>query len=217
MRHLIYFLVVANLAFFLWHTVQGTIVVETESVLPPLPEGVHSLVTLEERETAQAAEIETLTKSEPPGAGSSISCYLLGPFYLAAEMQVVEERLNQSGYRPEQSTTENEIEIGYWIYLPEMEREEAQEIAELFDSENDREYFIGKDNVIALGAFKELTRAEIRLEDVRRYGIDPVLEPRYRTETVHWLEFEDPGDEGVDLTLITEGFPDLRAQQRVCE
>lgn len=217
MRHLIYFLVVANLVFFLWHTIEGTTVVETEAMLPPLPDGVHSLVTLEERETAQAAEVESITGSEPPGAGISTSCYMLGPFYLATEMQAVEERLNQLGYKPEQSTAEEEIEIGYWIYMPAMEHEEAQEIAALFDSKNDREYFIGKDNVIALGAFKELTRAEIRLEDVRGYGLDPVLEPRYRTETVHWLEFEGPGDEGVDLTAITEGFPDVHTQQRACE
>jgi hypothetical protein len=217
MRHLIYFLVVANLVFFAWHAIQGTTGVETEAVLPPLPDGIDSLVTLEERETAPAADIEALTGSEPPGAGISASCYMLGPFYLVAEMQAVEERLNQSGYKPQQSTTEDEIEIGYWIYLQAMEREEAEEIAALFDSENDREYFVGKDNVIALGAFKELTRAEIRLEDVRRYGLDPVLEPRYRTETAHWLEFEAPADEGVDLTAITEGFPDVRTQQQVCE
>jgi hypothetical protein len=217
MRHLIYFLVVANLVFFAWHAIQGTTGVETEAVLPPLPDGIDSLVTLEERETAQAADIESLTGSEPPGAGVPIGCYLLGPFYLAAERQAVEERLNQSGYKPQQSTTEEEIEIGYWIYLPAMEREEAEEITALFDSENDRDYFIGKDNVIALGAFKELTRAEIRLEDIRKYGLDPVLEPRYRTDTVHWLEFEDTGDGGVDLTAITEGFPDVRTQQRVCE
>lgn len=217
MRYLIYLLILANLAFFLWHTIQETTGVVAEPVLPPLPDGIHSLVTLEEREAAQAAELESLTGSEPPGAGMSINCYMLGPFYLAAEMQVVEERLKQSGYKPEQSATEDEVESGYWIYLAGMDREEAEEIAMLFDSKNDREYFIGKDNVIALGAFKELTRAEIRLEDVRKYGIDPVLEPRYRTETVHWLAFEGPGDEGVDMTAITEGFPDVRTQQRVCE
>jgi hypothetical protein len=217
MRHLIYFLVVANLAFFFWHAIEGRTVGETEAVLPPLPDGMHSLVTLEEREAAQAAAIESITGSEPPGAGISISCYMLGPFYSAAEMQAVEERLNQSGFKPVQSASEENVETGYWIYLPAMGRDAAEEIAILFDSKNDRDYFIGKDNVVALGAFKELTRAETRLEHVRRYGLDPVLEPRYRTETVHWLEFEGSGDEGVDLTAVTEGFPDVRTQQRVCE
>lgn len=217
MRHLIYILVLANLVFFLWHTIQGTTVVETEVGLPPLPDGVHTLVTLKERKAAPAAKIEALTGSEPPGAGISISCYMLGPFYSGTEMQAAEERLKQSGYKPEQTTTEEEIETGYWIYMPAMEHDEAQEIAELFDSKNDREYFIGKDNVIALGAFKELTRAEIRLEEVQEYGLDPVLEPRYRTETVQWLKFEGPDDEGVDLSAIMEEFPDVRTQQRVCE
>jgi hypothetical protein len=217
MRHLIYFLVVANLIFFLWHTIEGTTVGEFETVLPPLPAGVESLVTLEERAAAQAANIESVTGSEPPGAGIAISCTMLGPFYSAADMQVVEARLTRSGHSPVPNTSEEKVVIGFWLYLPEMSSETAQEITALFDSKNDREYFVGKDNLIALGAFRELSRAELRLEKVRKYGLEPVLEPRYRTDTVHWLGFTDPGDAGVDLAAITEGFPDVEMQRRACE
>ena len=45
MRHVIYFLVVANLVFFLWHAIQGPTV--GEPGLPALPANVKLLVTLE--------------------------------------------------------------------------------------------------------------------------------------------------------------------------
>ncbi|MFV1972980.1 MAG: hypothetical protein ACC648_04610 [Thiohalobacterales bacterium] len=217
MRHLIYFLVVANLIFFLWHAIQGTTVGESGTVLPPLPAGVESLVTLEERATAQAAKIESVTGSEPPGAGLVLSCTMLGPFYSAADMQVVEARLIRSGHSPVPNTSEEKVGIGYWLYMPEMSSETAQEITALFDSKDDREYFVGKGNLIALGAFRELSRAELRLEKVRNYGLEPLLEPRYRTDTVHWLGFPGPGNADVDLAAITAGFPDVEIQQRACE
>jgi len=217
MRQLIYFLVVANLGFFLWHALQGTALVEPEPVLPPLPAGVKPLVTLEEREAARAAELESITGSQPPGAGIVLSCHRLGPFYAAADMQAVAAQLHESGYTPEQVTSENRIRIGYWIYLPAMGVDKAQEVAELLDSEHDKEYFIGKDNVISLGAFKQRSRAEIRLATVHKYGLDPLLEPRYRTNTVYWLKIEGLDGKAEVLEAIKRQHPGVDMQIRVCE
>lgn len=217
MRHLIYFLLVANVVFFFWHEIQGTPTGEPGVVLPSLPAGVESLVTLQERAAAQAASVESVTVSEPPGAGIALGCAVLGPFVSVEDLQAVEARLTASGHSPVAETAEEQVRIGYWVYLPEMSRAEAQEYIELFDSMNDREYFVGKDNLIALGAFRELERAEIRLERVRSYGIEPVLEPRYRTDTIHWLQLPDPGSAGADLAVFTEGYPDVHMLQRACE
>ena len=213
MRHVIYFLVVANLVFFLWHAIQGPTV--GEPGLPALPANVKLLVTLEEREAALAVDVDAVTETQPPGAGETISCQMLGPFFSVVEIQSVEERLNQAGYRTEQYDFEENEVIGYWIYLPAMERDKAKEIGTMLDSKKDREYFIGKDNLISLGTFKELSRAEVRLAAVRKYGLDPTLEPRFRL--AHWLNIEDPGGKDVDLALIEKEFPDVHMQQRVCD
>jgi len=214
MRHLIYLLVVVNLVFFLWHAIQGPAVNEVERELPPLPAGVRPLVTLQERE--QAA-IEAATAAEPPGAGMPLACQSLGPFLTAAKLQAAQDRLEAAGYPGKQRTSEMDVQIGYWVYLPAMETGEAQAVAQLLDSQDDKEYLIGKDNVISLGAFKERSRAEIRLKSAREHGLDPLLEPRYRKRTVHWLDIDGPPVAGGELPLIIREFPDIQLQARACQ
>lgn len=214
MRHLIYLLVVANLAFFLWHAIQDPAVNGAEQELPPLPEDVRQLVTLEERE--QSAP-EAVTIAQPPGAGTPLACQSLGPFLSTGSLQTAKARLEQAGYPSEQRTAEMDVEIGYWIYLPAMESDKAQEITKLLDSKQDREYYIGKDNLIALGAFKEMSRAEIRLESVRKHGLDPVLEPRYQARTVHWLDIDGSKITDGELPALMTEFPDVQLQARACQ
>lgn len=213
MRYLIYLLVMANLGFFLWYATQDPAVNEAEQELPSLPKGVRRLVTLEERE--QAAP-EAVTAAQPPGAGLTLACQSLGPFLSTGSLQTAKARLDQAGYPSEQRTSEMDVEIGYWIYLPAMESDKAQEITRLLDSKQDREYYIGKDNLIALGAFKEMSRAQIRLESVRKHGLDPVLEPRYKARTVHWLDIDGPKITDGELPAIMKELPDVQLQGRAC-
>ena len=213
MRHLIYLLVVVNLVFFLWHAIQGPAVKEAERELPPLPRGARPLVTLEERE--QAA-IEAVTAAQSPGAGMPLACQSLGPFLSTAYLQTARARLEEAGYPSEQRTDKMDVEIGYWVYLPPMEIDEALEIARLLDSKQDREYYIGKDNLISLGAFKEKSRAEVRLKSARKYGLDPLLEPRYQKRTVHWLDIDGSKIAAGELPAIMREFPDVRLKARAC-
>ena len=220
MRHLIYLLVVANLALFLWHAVQDSSDGVQERALPPLPPGVRPLVTLEERERARAAgtsPVESMTASQPPGAGMPLTCSMLGPFLATAEIEPVSERLAELGYQAERRTTEEKNRIGYWIYLPAMEREKALEITRMLGDKGDREYYIGKDNLVALGAFRDMSRVEKRLKRVRELGLDPVVEPRYRKNTVYWLDLEGLNLDAGDLEAIATEFPDIQLQGVACQ
>ncbi|UCC55725.1 MAG: hypothetical protein JSU75_10285 [Gammaproteobacteria bacterium] len=214
MRHLIYLLVVANLVFFLWNAIQDPVVNEAGQELPPLPDGVRKLVTLEERE--QAA-VEAVTAAEPPGAGMPLACQTLGPFLSIGDLQAAKARIDQVGYASEQRTSETDVKIGYWIYLPAMKSDKAHEITRLLDSKQDRDYYIGKDNLIALGAFKEISRAQIRLKKLRKYGLDPVLEPHYQTRSVHWLDIDGSGSTDGVLSAIIRDLPDVQLQARACQ
>lgn len=220
MRHLIYLLVVANLVVFLWHAVLERGDEARERALPPLPAGVRTLVTLEEREQARSGDgadnLESLTASQPPGAGLPLTCTMLGPFLTSAEMEPVSERLAELGYRTEPHTTEEQTRIGYWIFLPPMEREKALEITRMLGDKGDREYYIGRDNLVALGAFREMARVEKRLKRVRELGLDPVVEPRYKTHTVYWLNLEGLNPEAADLETIAGEFPDIQPQGVAC-
>ena len=141
-----------------------------------------------ELEPEPVAGIETLTELQPPAAGVPLNCYSLGPFMAENELGETTARLDAMGLEATRRSEEREIQIGYWIYLPAMPRVEALEYKAKLDKHKDKEDFIGKDNVLSLGAFREKSRADRRMRQVRKIGIKPVMEPRYKTRDVFWLD-----------------------------
>ena len=166
MRHVVYMLVVVNLVFLGWNIFQSQTAMQLERDSPALSETAVPLVTLQEKEQAAADEIsviDAITSNEPPGAGAGLVCQTLGPFFARDVMQATEAKLAAMGMEPQQRESERKHPIGYWVYLPEMERGESLRLAQILDDHSDKEYFIGKGNIISLGAFKEMSRARIRL------------------------------------------------------
>lgn len=221
MRQLIYILVVVNLAFFLWQVFQSDADTLTARVLPPLPAKARTLVTLDERAKKNpqsgVSDIDALTTRKPPGAGALLNCLVLGPFLAIAERDENEQRLVAMGLEPRRRSTEEQEQIGYWIYLPAMEHEDALKITRMLDEKRDKEYFIGRENIISLGAFKERSRADIRMKKVRKYGIEPILEPRYKTRTLHWLDIEKPASREGDLQALKSEFSVIGLQEAECK
>jgi len=219
MRHVVYLLVVVNLVFLGWSIFQSQSVRQVERNLPPLPETVVQLVTLQEKEQAAAEEasvIETVTENEPPGAGVSLVCQTLGPFLAREAMQEMEAKLVTMELEPQQRETARQRPIGYWVHLPEMERAEARRQAQILDDHNDKEYYIGKDDVLSLGAFQDMNRAKKRLKRVRKLGLDAQLETRYRTVAEYWLDFQLESAAGEQLTGLVADDPDVWLQDRAC-
>jgi hypothetical protein len=219
MRHVVYLLVVVNLAFLGWNIFQGQPARQVGHDLPPIPDTARPLVTLQEQEQAAADEVsalEAMTGNEPPGAGAGLLCQTLGPFLALDAMQAAEKKLVAMELEPQQRESARQHPIGYWVYLPEMERAEARRLAQILDDHNDKEYFIGKDNVLSLGAFQDMSRAKIRLKRVRKLGIEPRLETRYRTAAEYWLDFQAESAVGEQLTGLVAGNPDVWLQDRAC-
>jgi hypothetical protein len=168
--------------------------------------------------TSDISQVETLTKSEPPGAvAPPLSCHVLGPFTDDLEMKSVENRLDQLGYQPRERTSDIRVESGYWVYLPAMEREEALRITRILKQHNDTDYLIVKDNAISLGAYDSPSRADIRLKMLRKYGLEPVVESRYVTRSVTWLDLEQRDKERAVLNTIRGEYPDVEVKETVCE
>jgi hypothetical protein len=164
--------------------------------------------------TAEITRVEALTKSEPPGAvAPSSNCHVLGPFPDEPETKAVETRLNQLGYNPRERTSEIQVEAGYWAYLPAMEREEALRITRMLEDNKDRDYLIVKGNAISLGAYDSRSQVDMRLKMLHKYGLEPVVEPRYVTRTAHWLDLELLDDERAVLDTIRGEYPDVQAQE----
>ena len=216
MRHVVYLLLVVNLVFLGWNIFQSQSI-RHERELPPIALTARSLVTLQERELAAAegvTAIDTLTGNEPPGAG--LVCQTLGPFMALDAMQAVADKLDSMELAPQQRETTRRRPIGYWVYLPEMEDKEVRRLTQILDDHSDKEYYLGRDNVLSLGAFKDMSRAKTRLARVRKLGIEPRLETRYRTEAEYWLDIEVKPVAGGALAKLLAEDPDVWLQDRAC-
>ncbi len=240
MKHLLYLLVVVNLVYFSWHMLQGMSDEEAARELPPLPPDTRRLMTLQELQNRQqkqapggstvtqpssragsrsgsgsVAAIQTLTGQQPPGAGVPLTCYSVGPFMTETELNAAAARADKLDLESSQHREAAEVQVGYWIYLPAMLREEALDYKARLDKHKDKEYFIGKDNVISLGAFKEKSRANKRMKDLRKIGIKAVLEPRYKTRDVFWLDLADDVSEA-DRNRLSSGVSGASIKQQAC-
>jgi len=221
MKYLVYLLVLANVAYLGWniHLIQkeGEVVRE----LPALPAGVTPLVTLHELEMRQehvedVSGVDELTTLQPPGAGVAPGCQTIGPFLVMEDSQGVSEELRRQGFQARLRTTETQKPNGFWVYLPSMKREQVLQAVKTLEENRDREYYVGKGNFVSLGAFNEMSRAEIRLEQVRKLGFDPLLETRYQTSSEYWLDIEAHTPLADELNAVMQEHPGVKLRDTAC-
>ena len=160
--------------------------------------------------------VESLTRLQPPGGGGAITCRTLGPIVAVAQLKSLSGKLDAMGLEPRHRTSEKREAQGYWVYLPAMKYSDAQEIKRKLDQHKDTEYYIGKDNFISLGAFRGKSRAEVRLRQARELGLEALLEPRYKIQTVHWLDIDRQTGSAVDLGPLMDEYPAVGLQERAC-
>jgi len=219
MRHLVYLLLVTNLVYFGWNVFESRSFSEAERQLPPMPPTASSLVTLQEREAAGAddvSSIEDLTVGQPPGAGAAVLCQALGPFLAVDELQAAEARLHELGLQPTQRELQSKKLTGYWIYLPAMSREEVQAALEILKKHKDKEYYVGKKNFISLGTFGGMSRAERRLKEVRKMGLDAILQERFSSQSRWWLDIQSDGSATEQLNRLVEDRSELQLVELAC-
>ena len=227
MRHLVYLLLVANLVYFGWNVFESRSMIEAERPLPPLPATVSPLVTLQEREAEESVMveesvmddvsiIEDLTEEQPPGAGAVVLCQALGPFLALDELQAVENRLVHLGLQPTQRELQGKKLTGYWVYLPAMSQEEVQSVLAILKKHKDKEYYVGKKNFISLGTFRGMARAERRLKETRKMGLDAILQERIVTQSSWWLDIQSDGSATEELNSLVEARPDLQLVDLAC-
>ena len=239
MKHLLYLLVIANLVYFSWHMLQGEEGDGARDELLQVPPDTRRLMTLQElqqqrekqespaetdspvddRAEAQGEEvlagIESLITQQPPEAGIPLTCYSIGPFMSDREAEAAADILGKLELEAGRRSEEREVKIGYWVHLPEMSREKNLEYKAKLDKNRDKEYFIGRDNVMSLGAFKDKSRADRRMRQLRKIGIEAILEPRYRMREVTWLDLAVGLSETGHEQLVSE-LPESDIQPRAC-
>jgi len=193
---------------------------ESAPELEPVPEPESDLESVPEPELLEPGEdlamIESLNELQPPSNGGAIGCQTLGPIMAVAQLRSLDGKLGELGLEPRRRTTGDQKAIGYWVFLPAMERSQALEIKARLDKHKDKDYYIGKDNLISLGIFKVKSRADVRLGQVRKLGLEAVLEARYRKDTVHWLDIDRQSGDALDLGAVLEEYPGISLQEQAC-
>jgi hypothetical protein len=220
MRYMIFLLVTMNCAYFSWQVFLYDPDKPVERSLPPLPPDVKRLVKLTENNArqppAETRQIETLTETQPPGAVMPLSCQALGPFLAESGLKAFEKRLDRLGVTARSQTRYQREQVGYTVLLPVREYEQAVQIKRRLEKENITVNFVGMDNVLSLGAFRDRSLAEKTLARAQRLGFAPRLEPGYAKRSSYWLVFQRRDNQNESLAGLARKNSDLRVEEMAC-
>jgi len=220
MRYVIYLLVVMNGAYFTWQFFLNVPDEPHERLLPPLTHDVRQLVTIEERDarqsTSETRKIERLNTTQPPGAILPLSCQALGPFLAESELKQFEQRLDRLGLTAKTRTRYQREQVGYTVLLPSAGYEESLQNKRRLEKANITVSFIGVNNVLSLGAFRDKSRAEKILARAQALGLEPHIEPGYAKRSTYWLVIQGHEDQDERLEGLARKYSDLRVDNMAC-
>ncbi len=168
---------------------------------------------------AEEVESDAVEEESPPPPPERI-CQTIGPLMKTDDVNHIAQRLESQGFAARQRSGKVRQPSGYWVYLPAMPAADARRIVSDLDSKGMTDYFIGKQNYISLGIFRRKDQAQVRLEQVTAFGYGAVLDQRYRTRTVHWLDVEEAGQPLLASSVwqqIQAQHADIRVQRVSCE
>lgn len=243
MKYLVYLLLGLNVLYFAWIQTQPAPVPPPLQV-KPLPSGVESLVLLSERSRAarfagtpatatgeaeavdQAPVPESVTPSSAAREGLPASrikpvCRTLGPLTTAEVAIRLRDRLSVQDFAATLREGEIEIPSSYQVYLPATTSGKAREVVSTLEAAGMTDYFVGRRNRISLGIFSSKSKALVRREAIRKLGYDAMLNTRYKTSKVYWIDTEEktdhPPESPVDWQQLTSDYPEVKVQQVSCE
>ena len=107
-------------------------------------------------------------------------------------------------------------QVGYTVLLPSMDYEEALQIKHRLEKENIEANFVGRDNVLSLGAFRDKSLAEKTLARAQELGLEPRIEPGYAKRSSYWLVFQGQDAKDEDLAGLTRNRSGLRLEDMAC-
>jgi hypothetical protein len=220
MRYVIFLLVAMNCAYFSWQVFLNGPDKPVKRSLPRLPLDVGRLVTLGEKDARHppsvTREFEDLIATQPPGAVLPLSCQALGPFLAESELKQFEKRLDRLGLTARPQTRYQREQVGYTVLLSPSGYEEALQSKRRLEKENITANFIGVNNVLSLGAFRDKSRAEKTLARAQALGLDARIEPGYAKRSTYWLVIQGRDNQDEGLTGLTRKYSDLRVEDMVC-
>lgn len=241
MKYLVYLLLGLNIAYFAWYQTQPPRALPVSQVAP-LPANVVPLVLLSERSLARPPESEPTVLPDDADLALNTSpdsvlpepeneetvavieappvCRTIGPIEAYEEATGLQSQLTQQGLQAALREGEIQAPSSYQVYLPAMSSKQAREVVKTLKAAGMNDYFVGRRNRISLGIFSYKGKARVRQHDVRQLGYDAILDVRYKTRKVYWIDIEESDrtlEEVEGWQQVVERHPKIQAQQVSCE
>lgn len=205
MKWIIYALLLANLAFGLWHfRSQETTSTSQES----RDDDNLRLVLVKEYLAQQANQPSPEQHVEKELAAR---CYTLGPFKSKDDANAVRDQLTAVGLGAKRRMSKDNTRKGLWVLLPpEASRQEAKQSINQLKEKGIKDYFLvvtgEQANAVSLGVFAQSDSAQRRFEEIKELGFSPKIQAVDLPLREYWLDWP------VDQTLLPEVLEKIRKQ-----
>ncbi len=237
MKWMVYFLLLANVAFFArqYHQMSNAPPPPQQAVRPY--DHVNRLLLISETSADKLRARISASKPVPPDAVEAPpesklpppttaaitvqNCYSVGPLEEDTQIAAIRDWLVAMGGDPVLRLDERRELERYWVYFPplpsqeeavrEVERMRAQGIEDVIAvTKGDMA------NSISLGVFSRRRSLERRLQELEALGYDPLVMPRYSTEKVSWFDVRFEQGERLTPNDLGARFPDVELSKANC-
>ena len=216
MKWIIYVLLLANLAFGLWHYRSQDLTVAN----PQSSDDDNLRLVLVKEFLAQQAKpptVKQVTEAEP-----SARCYTLGPFKAMNDANAVRDQLKSGAITAKRRMSKDNSRKGFWVLLPPAaSRQQARQNVNLLKENGIKDYFLvvtgEQTNAVSLGVFAQTDTAQRRFEQIKALGFNPKLQNVDLPLREYWLDW--PAEQTIlpdMLDKIRKKYDGVGQTQRTC-
>lgn len=186
MKWIIYTLLLANLAFGLWHYRS----IELTNEQAPVDDDNLRLVLLKEYLAQKKQKGSDVSAEE----GTTTRCNTLGPFKSKKDANTIKSELAALGISAERRTSKDNKRKGFWVLLPpEKTRQQAKEYIQELKKQNVKDYFLvvtGEQvNAVSLGVFSKSELAQRRYDQIKELGFEVKIRQVDLPLREYWLDW----------------------------
>jgi len=211
MRLAFTFMLVLNVAFFIWQTSLSDKSSLDASMQVPKEDGRYKTITLlhetgeysnkkndkliQEVLSISARVGEAAAKKADLENNEIIQCYLLETFKNKSDANRALRRAKKAGAIVSIHSKEIKERFRYWVLDPATSKKAALRKVKKYEEKGVEDVYMiregKKKDDISLGIFRARSTAQKRIEELSILGFDPIVEKHYRIKTHYWLDVRE--------------------------